>query len=267
MPGAALIVLLAYPSALFAGNSRSFFLGDEAALTGGAGIAVSADSGSLWYNPAGLGGLALGRMELTGTIYSAKLRKANGILKAHLPSGTYSSGTRADDFGSVPTSLVFVRHGNDRILYGLAWYDTFTDSGITFEQAIPMEAQLGVVYQRGKNWLGAEATVRPPLYDEGQTLLWNASVGGRLALSPVLSWGAGIFTDNSGEKRTDDALRWRSDRYGFTTGMEFKTPLMVKGSRTGRREGPVARLGNHRRCLLFLRARRAQSPDSRRRRG
>jgi hypothetical protein len=370
------------PALLYAGNSRSFFLGDEAAMTGGAGIAVSRDSGSIWYNPAGLGGLDLGRMELTGTVYSAKLREADKILQASLPSGTYSSDVRADDFGSVPTSLVFVRHGNDKFSYGFAWYQTsdtwldfrtdlhvpFDDSGLewlegleyhkrsyvyhigpafgiqltprfrigaslffvygntkasvsafigltdpdaeppndslssirdwestmdvslmtmvgiqwepvdrwhlgvvlrtptfrvweyrdgstidtevlaetesftsiftydaetknemTFEQKVPMEAEIGLVYKRDKNWIGIEGAVRPPLDKMNQTFLWNASIGGRLALTSVFSWGAGLFTDNSQEKSTDDPLQWKSDRYGITTGLEFKTPLLVKG--------------------------------------
>ena len=378
------VAALVIPRELIAGNSRSFFLGDEAALTGGAGIAVSADSGSLWYNPAGLGGLTLGRMELTGTVYSAKLRGLDDILVTRIPSGKYTADARADDFGSVPTSLVFVRNGNEKISYGAAWYQTrdswldfradmqepydtegrvwsegveyhqrayvyhigpsigialtprlkigaslyfvytnfnaslraflgitdpdadpptdtivavseqysemslgfmvaaglqlqlsnrwhmgvvlrtptfqvwesvdgssldsetaasetefFSDFNYTteedtrfvFEQTVPMEAQFGVVYRNGDNWIGAEAAVRPPLEAMDQTLLWNASIGGRMALTSIVSFGAGIFTDNSStEKGAVGSLDWKSDRYGFTTGLEFKTPLIVKGS-------------------------------------
>ena len=33
-------------------NTRSFFMGEEAAMTAGAGVAVTRDAGCLWYNPA-----------------------------------------------------------------------------------------------------------------------------------------------------------------------------------------------------------------------
>ncbi len=378
-------VLLLASNRAFAGNSRSFFLGDEAAMTGGAGIAVSADSGCLWYNPAGLGGLKLGRMELTGTVYSAKLRKLDNVLETTVDGKAHTASVRADDFGSVPTSLVFVRHLNDKISYGAAWYQTadawldfrtnlqvpvqdssfnwsegieyhqrayvyhigpsigiqlaptfrigaslyfvyrnfnasirsfagigddsveggdlllvqseyyaymdlglmialgiqwemvpkwhlgvvlrtptfrvwvstdesnldaaasnltgvneealvgfdyVTDEGsrMTFKQTVPMEAQLGLTYRSGRSWIGLEAAVRPPLVDMDQKLLWNASLGGRLALTDVLSWGAGIFTDNSAVHKDISLINWRSDRYGFTTGLEFKTPLIVKSN-------------------------------------
>lgn len=376
------ILLLAVPSASHAGNSRSFLLGDEAAITGGAGIAVFRDSGSLWYNPAGLGGLTRGRMELTGTVYNAKLRKLEKILEARLPSGTHTATARADDFGSVPTSLVFVRQANDAISYGAAWYqtrdewidfrtdldvpfdgsslkwsegieyhqrayvyhigpsigiqllprlrigaslyfvysslsasftgfagvsdpahngtqnDTFLsvnhhlstsnlglmvaaglqwqlednwhlgvmlrtptfrvwestdasdlassaavsgtdafsyfsytpDSGskFTFKQTVPMEAQLGLVYKVGASWIGIEAATRPPLESRDQKQLWNASIGGRLALTDVFSWGAGVFTDNNSNESSTNLLNWRADRYGVTTGVEMRTPLLTK---------------------------------------
>jgi hypothetical protein len=107
-------------------------------------------------------------------------------------------------------------------------YETEEDTRFTFKQTVPMEAQVGLVYKSGKNWIGAEGAIRPPLDSMDTKLLWNASLGGRLQFSPILSWGLGIFTDNSSDKMTDDALHWRANRYGFTTGLEFETPLTVK---------------------------------------
>ena len=363
-----------------AGNLRSYLMADEAAMTGGAGIAVSRDSGSLWYNPAGLGGLSLGRMELTGTVYSLKIRPLRGLLETRLPSGTHEKSITAKEFQSVPTSLVFVRNASEKVSLGFAIYQTNTsnvdyrlalkvpydgsgalwsdgmefhqqasvyhagpafgvelsprfrigcsfyllfmtgvvslrgfagvqnlgednlqslsslssygsivklgltmttgvqwefvrhwhlgvvfrsptfkffesndvstlnsdavvtntDGGLTydydlgeesrvkFSQAIPLEAQIGLAYKRQSSFLGAEVAFRPPLEKANYIFVWNASLGGRLQISELFSWGAGVFTDRNAQKLTDVMMDWRSDRYGVTTGFEFKTPVLVK---------------------------------------
>ena len=56
---AALALLCASRTAA-AQNADSFFFGDEAALASGAVVASGTDSGALWYNPAGFGGLRRG---------------------------------------------------------------------------------------------------------------------------------------------------------------------------------------------------------------
>ena len=374
-----LILLTTAPPA-FGGNYRAFLMADEAAMTGGAGIAVSRDSGSLWYNPAGLGGLKLGRMELTGTVYSLKVRPMRKMLETRLPSGAHTKDGKSNDFQPIPTSVVFVRNMSDKLSYGFAiyqrnnssidyrlslnvpydnngavWSEGFEyhqqaavydvgpaiglqinprfrigcalyleylssqvslrgfagirdDSGqgtdmlvsiseqgaimrlglsmtagiqwefirdwhvglvlrtpmfqvllssdisslesealvvgsngslsfdysenskndTGFTQVHPFEAQLGLVYKRGGSWIGIEGAMRPPLEKQDMGLLWNVSVGGRLKISDVFSWGAGFFTDRRATKLSDMILDWESDRYGVTTGLEFKTPVLVK---------------------------------------
>ncbi len=375
-----LLILLTISSPAVGGNSRAFMLADEAAMTGGAGVAVSRDSGSLWYNPAGLGGLTLERMELTGTVYSLKIRKLDGLLETRLPSGTHEKDGTSGDYESVPTSLVFVRNANEKLSYGFALYQTNSSNvdyrlslkvpfdaggatwsegieyhqrasishlgpafgvaltprlrvgcalylvmmnamvslrgfagvedesddalnslvsvsshasimklgltvtgglqwefrrrwhiglvvrtptfqlyesqdissldseavvsgsngalnydyivddkrGLGFTQISPLEVQLGLVYKKDESWIGIEGAVRPPLDKQDMGLLWNAGIGGRLQVSELFSWGAGVFTDRSSTKLSEQILDWQSDRYGITTGVEFKTPVLVK---------------------------------------
>jgi long-subunit fatty acid transport protein len=358
-------------------------------MTGGAGVAVCSDSGSLWYNPAGLGGLNLGRMELTGTIYQAKFRTVEGYMDTTVPSGRYTADARANDFGSVPTSLVFVRRINAKISAGIGWYQTadnwvefrtelqeplgiddaewtqgieyhqraytfhigpafgveinprfrvgaslfFTYNSYTanfnsfaaveysdggeedsfytvgrniytgsigvmlavglqaevadhwhvgivlrspefeivswhdnsrngsgvvedsgnidvepgfqyetdegrvwgFSPTEPLEGQVAVAFKTSKMWIGAEVAVRPPLYSQDFRFLWNASIGGRYQFTETLNWGMGLFTDNSPNKKPDSLLEAQLNRYGVSTGLEFKTPLTVR-SKKGKKD-------------------------------
>jgi long-subunit fatty acid transport protein len=364
-------------------------LGDEAAMTGGAGVAVSRDSGSLWYNPAGLGGLKLGRMELSGTVYQAKFRKIEGYLETDLPGGRYTADVGFNDFGSVPTALVFVRNINEKISAGIGWYQTNdswvefrtdiqapvgvddaqwtqgveyhqraytlhigpafgieinprfrigaslfftyhsytasftsfaaveyseldeedsyytlgqnayigsigtmlqvglqaqvsdhwhlgvvlrspefevvawhdksrngsgviedsanidvepgfqyrTDEGMEwgFSPTQALEGQIAVAYKTAKMWIGGEVAVRPPLTSQDLRFLWNASIGGRYQFTETLNWGAGLFTDNSPNKKPENLLEVQVNRYGVSTGLEFKTPLMTR-SKNGKKE-------------------------------
>jgi hypothetical protein len=50
------LALFALPAELIAGDDDGFLLDNEAAMTGGAVVAVTDDSGAVWYNPAALGG-------------------------------------------------------------------------------------------------------------------------------------------------------------------------------------------------------------------
>jgi len=163
-----------------AGNTRSFFMGDEAAMTGGAGIAVSRDSGSLWYNPAGLGGLKMGRMELSGTAYQATLYPISDCLRADLPSGLETRDVETSDIGAIPTSIVFVRNGTDDVSYGFGCFETKNQY---------MEIRTNMTVPYGINdaeWnSGLEFHQNSYVYHVGPAVGWQ--------VSPTFRIGASLF--------------------------------------------------------------------------
>ncbi len=171
-------VVCCLPEAGEAGNSRAFFLGDEAAMTGGAGVAVSRDSGSIWYNPAGLGGLHFGRMELTATAYKLKIRRIEDFIVADLPGGTLHKDMSVNSFGAVPTSVVFVRNLNEDISYGLAIYQT---GNLSQSVRIEIDESLSV----GRWGLGIEDHEVAVTYHIGPAIGWQ--------ITPRLRVGASLF--------------------------------------------------------------------------
>jgi hypothetical protein len=71
----------------------------------------------------------------------------------------------------------------------------------------------------------------PPMENEEYYIeyepLWNAAVGGQLAISDALLGGVGLFTDNSPHPRPDDFLVEDVDYYGVAAGLELRTVLDV----------------------------------------
>ena len=55
------------------------FLGNDAALTGGAVGAQTRDSDAVWYNPAGLAGVVRTKVELSASLFSYRLREVKDI--------------------------------------------------------------------------------------------------------------------------------------------------------------------------------------------
>jgi hypothetical protein len=108
-----------------------------------------------------------------------------------------------------------------------------TEWGFTPTQAL--EGQVAVAYKTDKMWIGAEVAVRPPLASQNLRFLWNASVGGRYQFTETLNWGAGLFTDNSPNKKPENLLEGQVNRYGVSTGLEFKTPVMTR-SKSGKKD-------------------------------
>jgi hypothetical protein len=171
-----LLTLLVFPAAGRAGNTRAFFLGDEASMTGGAGIAVTRDSGSIWYNPAGLGGLSRGRMELSATAFKLKLRHIDKFVEAELPGGSVQRDMNINSFGSVPTAVVFVRKLNDAISFGLAIHQT----GNLVES---VRIEMNEPFRSGRWRLGVENHDQEFTYHVGPGVGWQIADRFRIGLS------------------------------------------------------------------------------------
>ncbi|HEU4539349.1 MAG TPA: hypothetical protein VFS00_34760, partial [Polyangiaceae bacterium] len=101
--GAALA--LACPGRAFAQNTDSFFFSDEAAMAAGAVAATTRDSGAIWYNPAGLGGVKRGQIDLSASAFGLRMRQVPKAFTLSYPSGPRSSDVSATSIVSAPIAL------------------------------------------------------------------------------------------------------------------------------------------------------------------
>jgi len=105
---------LVLPASARAGNGNSFFLGNGAAISGGAVTVVGDDGASLWYNPAGLVAIRRDTLDLSGSAYMLRVRDYPGILRGDLPDRPAPADPRLDleatEILTVPSALAFVRN-------------------------------------------------------------------------------------------------------------------------------------------------------------
>lgn len=99
-------------------NADPFFYGDEAALGAGAVVSSGRDSGSLWYNPAGFGGLSRGFVSASASTFGLRFRRVPGALRSILVGNTRQVDLSSVDIISVPNAIVAATKLGDR--YALA---------------------------------------------------------------------------------------------------------------------------------------------------
>ena len=99
-------VLLAAAQAR-AGNLEKFFLGEDAGLTAGSVAATTADSGSLYYNPAGLALLERDSVDLGISAYAARYYRIPGIVQIALPDRKTTLDFTGTSFFSTPAAVIF----------------------------------------------------------------------------------------------------------------------------------------------------------------
>lgn len=118
---------LATPTAR-ADSQRRFFYGDEAALTGAAGTAIMRDAGSIWYNPAGLGGSQHERLQVSGTVYGLRIGRLDSVLQTVSDQGDVATpSTSITEFAVAPAALAFTHRWDDRVTFGIGVYQTASD--------------------------------------------------------------------------------------------------------------------------------------------
>ena len=85
-------------------NADSFYYSNEAAITAGAMVAVPADDGAAWYNPAGLGTLRRTRVNANGSVFGVRIRPIAGGLRSSLGGLSSSVDYGGTDFVATPTT-------------------------------------------------------------------------------------------------------------------------------------------------------------------
>lgn len=110
-----------------AGNLDSYFFGDEAAMMAGAVTATVRSSEAAWYNPAGLGGVPRGRLDLTATGFALRIREVPDFVQIETPDGLSTQPFSDTGIFSVPTSLIFARNLSSTITGAAGLYLTNLD--------------------------------------------------------------------------------------------------------------------------------------------
>jgi hypothetical protein len=121
-------------------NADPFFFGDEAALSGGAVVASGRDSGSVWYNPAGLGGLSRGTLSASGTTFGLRMRRVPNALRVRIGGDERGVDLASNDVLSVPNAVVAATQLSDRIALGGGLLTTARDVRSALVTAAPRTA-------------------------------------------------------------------------------------------------------------------------------
>ena len=95
------------------GSQQSVFMGNEAALVGGAGLAITTDGGSAWNNPAGLALVPGDSLSLSASALMIRRRNVTNVLSVDLSTperreAPLTADLRSTEILTVPTTLVRV---------------------------------------------------------------------------------------------------------------------------------------------------------------
>ena len=164
-------VALCLPAAASAGNDEGIALSDDAALAGGAVVAMVCDGASLFYNPAGLACGTRDQIDVGATATLLRLYRLPGLLST--TAGAEANGSFTE-FVSVPSALSYVRAiGADlRLGVGLFVPESFSST-------------LSVALTDPNGTFNLDVTSRQSIYVASAGLGWRA--GPRLRLGASLS--------------------------------------------------------------------------------
>lgn len=124
------LLLIAAPSR--AGNQNSFFLGNIAAICGGAVAVVGDDGASLWYNPAGLVAVRRDTLDLSGSAYTLRVRDYPKLLRGDMPDRPDALDPVLDlsssELLTVPSAVAYVRRISPDLSLGFGVFVPLMDS-------------------------------------------------------------------------------------------------------------------------------------------
>jgi hypothetical protein len=99
-----------------------FFFSDDASMTAGAVTATSDDSGSIYYNPAGLSLNRRSTADLSASTFGLRIRPVDGAMATNFPNGRSSLKLDSFDIISAPHAIAFTRQLGEDSSLGLALY-------------------------------------------------------------------------------------------------------------------------------------------------
>lgn len=220
-------LLLLAPAAR-GGNDDAYFLSNEAAMTGGAVVAVTQETGSVWYNPAGLGGIERDQLSLTMTAAALQIREIDGALTKIDPEGASSSEDMSGTRGGVvsPSAAAVLRVFGAPI--GLGFFTTRYDV---------LDVTGGSAFDSERSGNAAEKITLDQI-----DVQYHVGAGTGFAVTPTLRVGASIFAvytsvddaatlaagsdDEAGRVAVTAQIRDRSSRWGVqvVAGAQYDLP-------------------------------------------
>lgn len=114
-----IVSCLLLPTAARAGNDDELFVGNQAAMVGGAVISTVNDASSTWYNPAGLGGVDRDQFDLSATVYTLRSYSAPKLIST--PSGAYVDGS-VTELVVAPAQIAYVRRLSAGTALGFGYF-------------------------------------------------------------------------------------------------------------------------------------------------
>lgn len=151
---AGMMLVIGSASRVHAGNDDSFFQGNEAAMMGGAVTAVGSGPGQLWYNPAGLGLNTRNKLELSGSLFTLRVRHTDPFLEiaAYDPATDEYAviakrSERNIEMLSVPSALSYTRRIGDHVTAGFGIFMQLQDAAESDRTVSAMIPDLDVAYR------------------------------------------------------------------------------------------------------------------------
>jgi len=161
------VAVITIPALARAGNDDGILMDGEAAMTGGAVVAVTSGGGAVWYNPAALGGNRHSKIDISVSAFSLFVRRMPKLLVTQLETERLSAGLDDTEVRSIPSSLSYVRDLSNSVSIGLGIFvpeaDFFSTSSSLSTQTyfeefpgIPTDFQqrLEISWERSTYYIG-----------------------------------------------------------------------------------------------------------------
>lgn len=113
------LALLSLCATARAGNDDEVFVGNRAAMMGGAVAAAVRDGSAAWYNPAGLGGVQRDQIDASASVYTLRAYSAPGYMSS-VDGDSADAAVR--EFFSVPSQVAYERRLAPGLGLGLAYF-------------------------------------------------------------------------------------------------------------------------------------------------